>query len=159
MQPVHVNVYIHAPIEEVFDAVTDHEGYARYPGILSAKLVQPGRTERNGAGAVREIRTPGVRFVEEITGFERPVRMEYVIRECTLPIRHEGGSIELVRRGDGTEVNWISRVQPALPIGGGLLSRVARPITVEAFTTFLLAMKKRLESRRAESARAARAPN
>lgn len=152
MEPIRLNVYIHAPIEDVFDALTDHEGYASYPGVGSAKLLTPGDTERNGLGARREIRALGARFVEDITRFERPTRMDYLIRECSLPIRHLGGSMTFTRRGEGTEVDWKSSVEPALPVGGRVFSTLMRPLTIEGFTRFLLAAKERLEHRAAKKA-------
>lgn len=155
MEPIHLDVYIHAPIERVFDALTDHESYATYPGVKSARLLRGGRDERNGAGALREVRAMGARFVEEITAFERPTRMDYQIVESSLPIRHRGGTMRLARRGEGTEVIWTSHVEPKLGVLGKVLGAVMRPVTVEGFTRFLLAVKERLERDVAERTAAA----
>ena len=60
-----------------------------------------------------------LRFEEEITAFERPTRMDYVIRKVNLPIEHEGGTIELSPAGAGTRVLWRSTFHVNIPVAGG----------------------------------------
>ncbi|HLM71241.1 MAG TPA: SRPBCC family protein [Polyangiaceae bacterium] len=148
MRQVHVNVYINAPIERVFDAVTDHEGFLRGEDGTHATITRPGSPDRNGLGCLREVRAPnGVRFVEEVTSFSPPTSYEYQIQKTSLPLRHHGGQVRLTARGDGTEINWTSRFDLTVPLVGGALEPIAASILTTKFTEMLLAAKARLEGR------------
>ena len=88
MAEIHVNMYIHAPRDAVFARVSDHERFLRGKGVKSCRVTRDGAGDRNGLGCLREIHTStGIKFVEEITHFEAPARYDYLIRECTAPIR------------------------------------------------------------------------
>lgn len=126
MKTVRVQHTFHAPIDRVFDVISDHAGYVRLPGIKSAKVVKPGTTEPNGLGAVREISLGVPWFREEITMFERPRRMDYRITSSgPLTIDHEGGSVQLETVGDTTVVTWTSTFEVKVPVIGGVLTRLA----------------------------------
>lgn len=96
MQTVVATKTIHAPIEDVFEAYTDHERLADLPMVISAKVVTPGKTEKNGLGAVRVVNGGLLKLREEVTGWERPKLMEYKILQ-TSPIasKHDFGRVEL----------------------------------------------------------------
>ena len=126
MTTIHVTRTIKAPIDVVFDAYTDHqEAFGRVPGILSAKVVKPGKTEFNGLGAIREINGGVAWFREEITAFDRPHRMDYQILKSIPPIRHDLGRVEFIATPEGTVVNWTSVFHFAVPLVGGVLGRIA----------------------------------
>src|SRR5919198_3737750 len=94
MPEVRVHVHIEAPVERVFDAVSDHETFLRSEGGVSATVLRAGQPQRNGIGCLREVRVGRrVRYVEEITAWERPSSFEYVIRETSLPLRHAGSRL------------------------------------------------------------------
>ncbi len=105
--------------------LADHEAYARWPGMKVARLERTGETERNGKGAVRYLKSGPAWFREEITEFDRPTRMGYLIRESLLPIQHRGALLHLQDMGDGTtEVTWTSTFQVGLPLLGPVLARL-----------------------------------
>jgi uncharacterized protein YndB with AHSA1/START domain len=108
VKTVRVEKTIAAPADEVFEMLTDHAGYARFRGVKSAELVREGTPDPNGVGAMRRIAIPPVRFDEEIVAFDRPRRMDYVIREANFPFEHEGGSIEVAGDGARSQVVWTS---------------------------------------------------
>jgi uncharacterized protein YndB with AHSA1/START domain len=85
---VQVQVHIDAPIDRVFEAVTDHEVFLRTEdGATRTKLLRPGSADRNGLGCIREVRVGRrMRYVEEITAWERPASFEYTIREVSMPM-------------------------------------------------------------------------
>jgi len=145
MDALRVNCYIHAPIEKVFDAVSDHEAFFTGGRITLSKVVRPGAKNRNGLGCLREVKTTRVRFVEEITSFDPPDCFEYMIRECSLPIRHEGSRVELTRRGTGTEVDWTATFEVPVPLLGRMLTRMWQNALVVEFTRLLIQAKGRLE--------------
>jgi uncharacterized protein YndB with AHSA1/START domain len=97
-----------APIEDCFDILADHEGYTRFRGISKAEVIEEGEPERNGLGAVRRLASGRIWFDEEITAYERPNRLDYLIKQTNLPITHDGGSIQLEQIGTVTHVHWVS---------------------------------------------------
>jgi hypothetical protein len=105
---IRVDKRLAAPIDGVFELISDHGGYDRFIGVSSSALVREGEVEPNGLGAVRSITLGPIRFTEEITAFERPRRMDYLIREVNLPIEHDGGRIMLEPDGAGTRILWVS---------------------------------------------------
>jgi uncharacterized protein YndB with AHSA1/START domain len=154
MHEVHVQIDIQAPIERVFDALSDHESFFRGQGIRSCRLTSTGQADRNGVGAVREIDAMGNRFVEEVVRFERPRRFDYLIRSVKigplkLPMRHELGWLELSEHGGRTHVDWRTRFGFGVPVVGGLLDRLAGQGIGAAFTRLLEQAKGELERARA----------
>ncbi|EYF03485.1 SRPBCC family protein [Chondromyces apiculatus] len=147
MDEVHVNVYIHAPVARVFEIVSDHESFMRAEDGTRTKLVRPGTAERNGLGALREVQVrSGIRGLEEITAFERPSSFAYRLRETTLPIRHHGGLLRFIPRGEGTQVDWSSRFEVTLPLVARPVEILTRQITKVAFSEMLFVAKARLEA-------------
>jgi hypothetical protein len=146
MPEVHVRVHIEAPVERVFDVVSDHETFLRSEGGVSATVLREGERERNGTGCLREVRVGRrVRYVEEITAWHRPTSFEYMIRETSLPLRHAGSRLTFTPEGRGTDVEWTSRFEITVPLIGRLLGIRARRIYAASFRDLLLAAKARLE--------------
>lgn len=137
MSTVRVEKTIAQPIERVFEVISDHAGYSRFPGIQHSELVGEGETERNGVGAVRRIHSRPLRFEEVVTAFERPARMDYLIREVNAPIKHLGGSMVLSEQGSGTRIVWTSSFQYTVRGVGGALGAVTVPVVRRAFRRVL----------------------
>jgi uncharacterized protein YndB with AHSA1/START domain len=122
---IRVQRRLDAPPEAVFEVLADHARYDRFDGVRRAELVTPGEYARNGLGAVRWVWLGPLRFEEEITAFEPPTRLDYLIREVrTLPFRHAGGSICLAGVDGGTEAVWTSSFEIPIPVVGALLDRM-----------------------------------
>jgi uncharacterized protein YndB with AHSA1/START domain len=136
---IHVERLIGKDIDTVFEALSDHAGYARFAGVRRSMLLQPGDEEKNGKGAVRHVIGDIMEFRELITDFERPTWMGYRILESSpLPIRHERGDITLTPEGDGTRVFWESVGHVDVPVLGQLvLDRLAERSGSRAFHAFL----------------------
>jgi uncharacterized protein YndB with AHSA1/START domain len=113
-----------APIEEVFELLSDHAGYTRFRGFTLAELVREGEDDPNGRGALRRLAAGGLTFEEEITAFERPRRLDYVIRKVNVPLQHDGGSIRLSPAGANTHVDWRSTFTMRIPVVGGAVAAV-----------------------------------
>ncbi|MEW6443541.1 MAG: SRPBCC family protein [bacterium] len=145
METIHVNIHIRAPAEKVWSLFSDHQGYTFIRRVSEARLLEPGREERNGLGAVRRIRILGVTFLEDIVGFDPPRRLEYRVRECTLPIRHEIGRLDFASRGDGTDINWVSRFEVPVPIVGPIFAAACRRVFSRVFQGALEEARLRLE--------------
>lgn len=144
MQTVVVKRRIKAPAEEVFERLTDHAGYGRFPGIRWARRVRTGHPEPNGTGALRVVDGGVFRFHEEITGFDRPHRMNYRIVKAWPPAEHQGGRIELQPQGQSTEVVWTSTFSAPWPVIGGVSERVLARIVRLIFTGILRHVEREL---------------
>ena len=124
MRTVHVTRGIEAQPEQVFDLITDHAGYARFRGINSAELLSEGEPPPNGVGAMRRVVSRPFRFDEEITAFERPTRLDYLITEMNAPVEHQGASIRLSEDRGRTIVEWTSSLRVTTPLVAGIQERI-----------------------------------
>ncbi len=153
MYEIRVRIGIQAPPGRVFDAISDHERFFRGHGVTRCQVTRPGKDDRNGLGAVREIDVAGNHFVEEVVRFERPRRFDYIVRSVTrgrrrLPMQHELGWLELSEQGGSTYVEWRSRFRITIPIVGSVLERVMGPRMASAFDRLLQQARDDLERAR-----------
>jgi uncharacterized protein YndB with AHSA1/START domain len=118
MRTVHVTRTIPAPPEDVFDLLADHANYERFRGITGSELVREGTPAPNGLGALRRIKVTPLSFDEEITHFDRPSRLDYVIVKLNVPFEHDGGSIIVTPENGATRVDWRSSYRVPTPLIG-----------------------------------------
>lgn len=118
MRSIHVTRIIPAPAEEVFDLLADHAHYARFRGITDAELLNEGEPPPNGVGAIRLVVSGPIRFEEEITGYDRPTKLDYLIVRINSPLEHEGGHISLAPDGSATRVDWRSEFRVPVRVIG-----------------------------------------
>ena len=118
---------ISAPIETVFDVLTDHESYARLTPLRSSTLERKGAPDRNGVGAVRVLKLAGPPIREEVTGWERPTRFSYRMLSGA-PVKEHTGTVELSTRGGNTELVWRVKSTPSIPIPDGLWAALVKPV-------------------------------
>ncbi len=132
-----------APIDHVFELLSDHADYRSFDGITGSELIREGDTERNGLGAVRRIAAGPIQFDEEITEFERPTRMGYLIKEVNLPLRHHGGLITLRSTAAGTDVVWTSTFDATVPLISRPLGAAMAAILKRSFSAMLSQVEQR----------------
>lgn len=137
MRSIHVTRSIPAPPEAVFDLLSDHANYDRFRGIDGSELLRDGDPSPNGVGALRRIRVRPLRFDEEVTAYERPTRLDYLIVDLNIPFEHHGGSIHLSPDGDRTRVDWRSSYTVPTPLVGGLEEMVWKPVLTRGFRRVL----------------------
>ena len=120
---IRVERHLDVPPEALFEILADHARYDRFEGIRLAEVVKPGDPEPNGLGALRRIWIGPLRFEEEITAYEPPSRLDYLIVDLRgVPFRHEGGSIRLSPAdGGGTDAVWTSSFEIPIPVLGRAL--------------------------------------
>jgi carbon monoxide dehydrogenase subunit G len=106
-----------APIEVVWDTLTDHVGMMGWGPGITVTIDRPGTAEANGVGAVRRIGTPGPGpdIVEEVVTYERPSVMGYEALSGT-PFPGYAGEVRLTPAGDGTQVNWTISSTASFPL-------------------------------------------
>lgn len=147
MFKIKVERIIKKPIDEVFEALSDHASYGSFKAVGVAKLVTEGDKERNGIGALRTIQTGPIKFWERITAFERPTHMQYKIEKARpVKMQHDKGIIDLKDLGDGsTQVTWVSegRIVVPLPLIGRLLDRKMQKQGTVGFSSILKAIESR----------------
>jgi len=149
MPQIHASQHFDAPPEAVFAALSDHAAFLSGPG-MRCRLLREGDTMRDGVGAVREVRTGGLVFVEDLVAFEPPRHFAYVIRSLAtaggraLPIRHERGWLDLVPVEGGTQVEWRSRFAVEVPLLGPLLAPLVAARIRRGFETLLARAARRL---------------
>ena len=120
-----------APIETVFDSLTNHRGIADYVwAVRRSTLDREGVPAPNGVGAVRRIEAVGPPIVEEIIDYQRPSRYAYKMLSGA-PVRDHVGTVELREAGSGTEVSWHLRSTPTIPGSNWLLSAVLHRVIGE----------------------------
>lgn len=145
MFKIKVERIVRKPINEVFEALSDHASYGLFKSVGVAKLVTEGDEERNGVGALRTVQTGAFKVWERITAFERPIHMQYQIEKARpINMEHYKGIIDLKDLGDGsTHVTWISEGRLVVPLVGRLFDRKMQKQGTIVFNSML----KSLESR------------
>ncbi len=137
MRSVHVTRAIPAPPEEIFDRLADHANYDRFRPIHDSELVREGDPAPNGVGALRRIKVRPLVFEEEITAYERPTRLDYLIVKLNVPLKHDGGSITLTPEGPTTRVDWRSTFSVPIPVVGGAQELVWQRVLARGFRRVL----------------------
>jgi hypothetical protein len=137
MRTVHVTRSIPAPPEAVFDLLADHANYDRFRAIHGSELLREGDPAPNGVGALRRIKVRPLTFEEEITAYERPSRLDYLIVKLNVPFHHDGGSIILSAEDGVTNVDWRSSFSVPTPVIGRLEETVWQPVLRRGFRRVL----------------------
>jgi uncharacterized protein YndB with AHSA1/START domain len=137
MRSVHVTRTIPGPPEPIFDLLADHADYDRFRAINASELLRDGDPPPNGVGALRSVKVRPLSFEEEITAYERPTRLDYLIVKLNAPLDHRGGSITLTPEGEATRVDWRSRFSVPTPLVGGLQELVWQPVLARGFRRVL----------------------
>ena len=145
MFKIKVERIVKKPINEVFEALSDHASYGLFKAVGTAKLLTEGDEERNGVGALRTVQTGAFKVWERITEFERPTHMQYQIEKSKpIKMQHNKGIIDLKDLGDGTtHVTWVSEGRIVVPLIGWALDRKMQKQGTKVFNSML----KSLESR------------
>jgi uncharacterized protein YndB with AHSA1/START domain len=147
MRSVHVTRTIPAPPEEVFDRLADHANYDRFRAIHKSELVREGDPAPNGVGALRRIWVRPLVFDEEVTAYERPSRLDYLIVKLNVPFKHDGGTITLTPEGHATRVDWRSSFSVPIPLVGGAQELVWQPVLARGFRRVLEDVERMLVAR------------
>jgi uncharacterized protein YndB with AHSA1/START domain len=137
MRSVHVTRTIPAPAEAVFDLLADHANYDRFRPIHGSELLREGKPAPNGLGALRRIKVRPLTFEEEITAYDRPNRLDYLIVKLNVPFEHHGGTIRLASEGGATHVDWRSSYTVPTPVIGGPEELVWQPVLTRGFRRVL----------------------
>ena len=136
--------------ETVFALLADHEAFFP-PPRFTCRLREVGHADRNGDGALREVRTGALWFLERVSAFQPGRGFDYRIEELRLgglpvPFRHERGWIEIIPDNPGCRVIWRSRYDVDVPLLGPLLARRFKRDAGRAFAWLLRDAQRRLDA-------------
>jgi uncharacterized protein YndB with AHSA1/START domain len=144
MKTIHVSRTIAAPPEPIFDLLADHANYEQFRGISGSELVRDGVPAPNGLGALRHIKVTPLKFDEEITHFDRPKRLDYLIVKLNVPFEHDGGTITLTPEDGATHVDWRSSYRVPTPLLGGAQELVWQLLLNRGFRRVLEDVERKL---------------
>lgn len=144
MPTIEVVRELDAPLPALFEILSDHAGFSRFPGVAEAELTRPGLTERNGLGAQRRLKVGGSMVWEDIVGFERDRLIEYrIVKLRPNLIRHEIGRQRFEALPDGrTRVHWTSHFEPRIPLIGRWLLKPVEQQFAKGFAVMLRSAEK-----------------
>ena len=106
-----------APIETVWDKLSDHVGMRQWGPGISVTMDKLGTDDPNGVGAVRRIASPGPGpdIVEEVITFEAPNLFGYKALSGT-PFPGYAGEVRLTPSGSGTHINYTVSTTASFPL-------------------------------------------
>jgi hypothetical protein len=105
---------VDAPIDVVFDVLTDHRAYSGFTPLRSSTLERDGDPAPNGVGAIRVLRLAGPPIREEVTEYVKPNRFAYRMLSGA-PARDYVGTVDLLQEGGGTRVSYRVEMFPTVP--------------------------------------------
>jgi hypothetical protein len=160
VKAVDVSIDIDASIEGVFERLSDHGAYGRFPNVPAARLTRAGEKEKNGEGAVREVtlKTFGllpIDFIEDITVYEAPRIFEYRVKSArynlglfTLDagVVHHLGRLTFSERDGKTTVHWVSKFEMTWPLVKYVTEMALEFEASRLFTSILEYVKKESEA-------------
>ena len=91
---IHIERQMSAPIDRVFDAITDHAGMTDWIDGATVTVDEPGDPPPNGLGALRRIRWRGISVWERVVAWEPPTTMHYRVERGS-PVRDHLGRFTL----------------------------------------------------------------
>src|SRR4029453_14041247 len=96
-----------APIEAVWDRLSNHVGMSQWGPGITVTMDRVGTEDPNGVGAIRRIASPGPApdIVEEVVGFEAPNLLGYKALRAT-PFPGYTGEVRLTPTAPGTHISY-----------------------------------------------------
>jgi len=139
MYRIRIERTVAQPISVVFEALSDHQNYARFPMINESVLLQPGEQQANGNGALRLIRSGNFVVKERIYDVLADSQICYQIEYSKpIPMGHQLGKISMEAiDATHTRVVWISEGHVSWPVIGWLMDKQIEKNGVRVFHRML----------------------
>ena len=123
-----LNKEVAAPIELVFEVLTDHRAYSKLTPLRASTLEREGEPTPNGVGAVRVLKLAGPPIREEVTEFDAPSRFAYKMLSGA-PVRSHTGTVDLSSSGSArTSLVWRVDSTPSIPVPAAVWAALVRPV-------------------------------
>jgi uncharacterized protein YndB with AHSA1/START domain len=127
---------VSAPVDIVWEVLTNHRAYATWGAVKSATLETEGAPDVNGVGAVRRLADGPLVIREKVLEFEPKKRFVYTVLSGP-PVRDYRATVTLSPEVTGatsaTRVRWSVAFRAKIPFTGILL----RPVVKLIITTLL----------------------
>jgi uncharacterized protein YndB with AHSA1/START domain len=121
-RPIDVYRHVQAPIETVWEIVSNHRAYPLWTTLRTARLEREGSDHPDGVGAIRFLGAGPVGAREEVLEFEPPHHLAYTILSGP-PARDYRADVRLEETSDGgTDLRWTGSFASA-PFGAARLTR------------------------------------
>jgi uncharacterized protein YndB with AHSA1/START domain len=106
-----------APIESVWDKLSNHVGMSQWSPGITVTMDKLGTDDANGVGAVRRISLPcpGPDIVEEVVAFEAPTLLGYKALSGT-PFPGYAGEVRLTPAPSGTHISYTVSSSARFPL-------------------------------------------
>jgi uncharacterized protein YndB with AHSA1/START domain len=114
-----------APVDIVWEVLTDHRAYAKWGAVKTATLETEGAPDVNGVGAVRRLADGPLVVREEVLEFEPKTRFVYTVLSGP-PVRDYRATVTLRPEGTSTSVRWNVAFRGKIPFTGMLVKPVVR---------------------------------
>jgi uncharacterized protein YndB with AHSA1/START domain len=128
---IHITQLFNAPVETIFNTLTDHEAFGQVIHTRIKRVVDSPGENKNGVGSVRRISAfPAPAFEETVITFEPNRLMEYVISKGS-PIKNHKGHMEFSEEHGQTRLEYSIVFEPKLPflpLGAILKKAIEKPI-------------------------------
>lgn len=112
---------IDAPVDVVWDVLTDHARYREWTPVPHSRLVTPGDDDPNGVDAVRFLGVGPVGAKERMLVFEPGSHLAYTV-ESGLPVRCYRADARLTDGGGWTQLEYTGSLRPLVPGTGAVLA-------------------------------------
>jgi uncharacterized protein YndB with AHSA1/START domain len=126
------NVHIHvsgtstASPQQLWPYLADAEHWKDWAPFKGSELVEPGRPEPDGVGALRRFSTGRTESIERVVTFEPNRRLAYTL-VSGLPLRDYRAEVTLTpNAAGGTTITWESRFHPKVRGTGWLYGAALR---------------------------------
>ncbi len=114
-QKIIITQSFNAPVETIFDILTDHEKFGRIIKAKTKRVVDSRGKNKNGVGSVRRINVfAGLSFEESVVAFEPNQLMAYRISKGS-PVKNHRGCMEFTEEQGRTRVDYRIDFEPKLP--------------------------------------------
>ena len=138
---------IDAPVDVVWDVLTDHAGYADWTPVPHARLVTPGGDDPNGVGAVRFLGVGPVGAQEQVLVSEPRAHLGYTV-VSGLPVRDYRADARLTDGGGWTQLEYTGSFRAVVPGTGPVLALGVRQV----LATLVSSLAREAERRVADTA-------
>ena len=130
-QRIEIEQSFNAPIETIFNILTDHESFGNVISTVIKRVVDGSEVNKNGVGSVRRISAfPFPSFEETVITFKPNQIMEYKVSKGS-PIKNHKGRMEFSEENGKTRLYYIIEFDPKLffiPFGTFLKGAIDKPI-------------------------------
>ncbi len=135
-QKIIIEQNFRAPVNTVFNALTDHNNFGRILGAKITRIKKGSLGNINGVGSVRRITPmPFSHFEETVITYVPNTLMEYKVIKGS-PIKNHKGSMEFTEKDGVTHLKYVIDFEPKIPFIGRLLKTVIEGPLVKSLKEF-----------------------